>query len=412
MPGLKGIVKAVLPEGVVRELRDWRELPPAAKAEKRRDRSGVLNSDPGPQRCIDAGLHWLALAQDRSATADGGVARHYSLVSGWGRSYPETTGYIVPTLLTEQARAHLPDSQARARRMLDWLVSIQMPDGGFQGGMIGATPRVSVTFNTGQILIGLAAGCRHFGDVYLQPLHRAATFLRDSQDADGCWRRHATPFAAPGDKVYETHVAWGMFEADRVAPGCGYGDSGHRQVAWAIGKQQTNGWLADCCLTDPARPLTHTLGYALRGFVEAQRHRPSDAVLGAALKLAEALATRGLRQDGFLPGRFAADWQPQASWSCLTGAVQIAASWLDLYEWTGKQTLLDAAKRANAFVRRTISMDPTQQHSYGGVKGSYPVDGDYGRFEYLNWAAKFAIDANVRELEVGAAGPRKNPLER
>ena len=401
MPGLKRMVKAVLPARIVRELQDLTELPPAAKAEKRRDRRGALNADPGPQRCIDAGLDWLAKAQDRSATADGGVARHYSLVSGWGRSYPETTGYIIPTLLTQQARASKPDSEARARRMLDWLVSIQMPDGGFQGGMIGAVPRVSVTFNTGQILIGLAAGCRHFGgDAYSKSLHRAATFLRDSQDADGCWRRHATPFAAPGDKAYETHVAWGMFEADRVAPGCGYGDSGHRQLAWAMSKQQANGWLAECCLTDPQRPLTHTLGYALRGFVEAQRHRPSDATLGAALKLAEALATRGLREDGFLPGRFAADWTPQAHWSCLTGAVQIAASWLDLYEWTGKKPLLDAAKRANAFVRRTIAMDPQQEHSYGGVKGSYPVDGDYGRFEYLNWAAKFAIDANVRELEV------------
>ena len=34
----------------------------------------------------------------------------------------------------------------------------------------------------------------------------------------------------------------------------------------------------------------------------------------------------------------------------------------------------------------------------GGVKGSHPVDGGYGPFEYLNWAAKFSIDANLIEL--------------
>jgi hypothetical protein len=31
-------------------------------------------------------------------------------------------------------------------------------------------------------------------------------------------------------------------------------------------------------------------------------------------------------------------------------------------------------------------------------KESHPIDGDYGKFQYLNWAAKFTIDANRREL--------------
>jgi hypothetical protein len=119
------------------------------------------------------------------------------------------------------------------------------------------------------------------------------------------------------------------------------------------------------------------------------------------VKLAEPL-TRCLRPDGFLAGRFAADWTPQVSWSCLTGAVQIAASWFDLFEWTNERAFFDAAIRANSFVRRTVCLDPAQRNVYGGVKGSYPVDGDYGRFEYLNWAAKFFIDANIRELEVTA----------
>jgi hypothetical protein len=38
----------------------------------------------------------------------------------------------------------------------------------------------------------------------------------------------------------------------------------------------------------------------------------------------------------------------------------------------------------------------------GGVKGSFPVSGGYGRFQYLNWACKFSIDANLLELGVTA----------
>jgi hypothetical protein len=33
----------------------------------------------------------------------------------------------------------------------------------------------------------------------------------------------------------------------------------------------------------------------------------------------------------------------------------------------------------------------------GGVKGSFPVDGAYGPYEYLNWACKFFVDANLLE---------------
>src|SRR3546814_13704746 len=89
-------------------------------------------------------------------------------------------------------------------------------------------------------------------------MQAAARFLRDSLDADGCWRRHPTPFAVAGEKAYETHVSWGLFEAERLAPGEGYGEAGLRQVDWALGSQRANGRVADCCLSDASRPLTHT----------------------------------------------------------------------------------------------------------------------------------------------------------
>jgi len=38
----------------------------------------------------------------------------------------------------------------------------------------------------------------------------------------------------------------------------------------------------------------------------------------------------------------------------------------------------------------------------GGVKGSFPIDGRYGKFGYLNWAAKFFIDSNMLEAEIKA----------
>src|SRR5215510_13456269 len=143
----------------LRALKAYRQLPPLAKAEHRHDRAGLSGQDPGIERAIDEGIAWLGRAQDHSTSRDGGVARHYSLITGWGASYPETTGYIIPTML-EYARWRSGErgcqARQRAKRMLDWLVSIQFPEGGFQGGPVGAQPHIPVTFNTGQILIGLA----------------------------------------------------------------------------------------------------------------------------------------------------------------------------------------------------------------------------------------------------------------
>jgi len=383
----------------IRELRESRHLPAAAKAVREKDRLGLPTGDPGAARAVEEGLAWLCRAQDHSRSHDGGVARDYSLLRGWNSSYPETTGYIVPTFLEAYRRTGNPDFQVRAFRMLDWLCSIQMPGGGFQGGLIDSQPRVPVIFNTGQILIGLAAGAA-LRNAYRKAMCDAADWLRDVQDPDGCWRKHPTPFAAPGEKTYETHVSWGLFEAARLEPNRGYAEAALRNVRWALGWQKQNGWFDRCCLEDPVSPLTHTLGYVLRGVIEAHRYTQDAEFLLAARKTADGLLSAS-RPDGYLPGRLSSDWRPAVDWVCLTGTVQIAYCWLYLSQTTGENRYRDAALKANSYVRRTMLIDgPPEQR--GGIKGSFPVTGGYGRFEYLNWACKFFVDANLCEQDLRA----------
>lgn len=382
----------------LRDARAYLRLPPPARAEHQRDRARQLGADPGIETAVREAVAWLGRAQDRSASRDGGVARDFSLIDGWSTSYPETTGYIVPTMLHCAELWGDAELRERARRMLDWLVSIQLPGGGFQGGTIGATPVVPVTFNTGQILIGLADGARGLGDAYVPAMHAAATWLTDTQDPDGCWRKHATPFATYGEKAYETHVAWGLLEAARVAPDTPYAEAALRNVRWALGSQRPNGWFDNCCLTDTSQPLTHTLGYVLRGVLEAWRFSGDQHFLEAGRRTADGLRS-ALREDGFLPGRLDSGWNGAVDWACLTGSVQIAHCWLMLYQDTGEAAYRDAAYAANRYARRTVQVqgDPDVR---GGVKGSFPVFGEYGRYQYLNWACKFFIDANLLEQSV------------
>jgi hypothetical protein len=109
--------------------------------------------------------------------------------------------------------------------------------------------------------------------------------------------------------------------------------------------------------------------------------------------------------NGRLPGRLDRGFRAAAPWACLTGIVQIAHCWLLLYRLTRDARYLDAGRRANAYVRRTIHLDGNPD-TRGGVKGAFPVDGDYGQWEFLNWAAKFCIDANLIELELAGEGKK------
>lgn len=382
----------------IRSLLNFIQRPISARAENCKDWFGLPSHDPGIDRTIGYAGEWLCTAQDRSASQDGGVAGYFSLVEGWATSYAETTGYIVPTMLA-YARLYGDETlRHRAKRMLDWLVSIQFPDGGFQAGLIGARPIVPVTFNTGQILLGLASGVLAFQEPrYREAMCRAADWLVATQDADGCWRKHPTPFATEGEKVYETHVGWGLLEAERIEPGRGYAEAALANIRWALEWQHKNGWFEKCCLNNPTNPLTHTLGYALRGVVEGYRFSGDRGFLEAACQTADGLLS-AMRKDGFLPGRLRSDWSGAVSWACLTGSVQIAHCWLLLYQMTGDVRYRDAAYALNRYVRRTIKVDGAVV-TRGAVKGSFPVSGEYSAYRYLSWACKFFLDSNLLEKQ-------------
>jgi hypothetical protein len=131
--------------------------------------------------------------------------------------------------------------------------------------------------------------------------------------------------------------------------------------------------------------------------VEAYLSMRDKEFLNAACRTADGVL-RAIGPDGRLAGRLTAEWKAAADWVCLTGTSQIAESLLLLFEATRRDDFKDAACSANAFVRRTLATSGPPDIR-GGVRGSFPVDGWYGKWQYLNWACKFMIDANRAELQ-------------
>jgi len=176
-------------------------------------RGGLTNEDH-----FRAAARWLAAAQD--SQPDGGVAGRYQLNHGWTSSYPETTGYIVPTFLALSRALPGAGFRERAERAIRFLLSVQLPDGGFPGLEIANNRSVPSPFNTAQILHGLTSWHRETGDDEVRiAAERAVRWLLSVQDPDGAFRRH---FYEELAATYSAHLAcwlaeWGEYTSDRAA---------------------------------------------------------------------------------------------------------------------------------------------------------------------------------------------------
>lgn len=351
---------------------------------------------------LEAAAQWVLRAQ--ATHGDDGVAHSYDVrAARWLASYPETTGYLIPTLYDYAAHFDRPVYREAARRMALWEMAVQLPDGGVRAGTMAAPAPVPTVFNTGQVLFGLARAARETADPrLLAATRRAADWLVAAQDDDGCWRRHRSPFTTTDTAVYNTRSAFGLVRAYAAVPDPRYLQAALRNAAWALAQAAPNGWLPGNCLSRQPddRALTHTIAYALRGLLEIGVALGRAELVEQALRMGRAVA-QAQRADGALPGYLGPDWRPLARWSCVTGNAQMALNWLRLARETGAADLVAHAHAANRFNMAIHELTAAQPERRGGVRGSYPLSGEYMQWRYPNWAAKFFMDA----LMLQALGP-------
>lgn len=359
-----------------------------------------LELGPGPDgyRGLHAAAEWIARAQD--VTGSGGVSAYYDLKTRkWASAYPETTGYIIPTLFEYAEFSRSDEYRQRAIGMAGWESNIQLPEGGVQAGTLEAKQILPTVFNTGQVMFGWLSAWEQTGERrFRDSLVRAAEWLVAAQDADGAWRRFASPFAAYTVNTYNTRVAYALAITGSALHEPRYLYAAVCNVEWALTQMHPNGWLENNDLEDNDRPLTHTIAYAIRGILEVGLIVQNSRFIEAAIRIARAVAETQCR-DGALPGRLDFSWQPASRWSCVTGNAQMAIIWQRLARETGDRSWLTAADNAirfNLSIQDLCSPDPGVR---GGMPGSHPLTGGYMRNRYPNWAAKFMMDALMLQLK-------------
>jgi hypothetical protein len=342
----------------------------------------------------EATFRWLCAAQD--ATPDGGVSGYFDLVAGrWSGSYPETTGYIIPTFLAYADAFGIEEARARALRMADWGCEVQMEDGAVLSGVIGTRVGPAV-FNTGQAVFGWISAYEATGEErYASSARRACEWLARQQDPDGAWRRNLSVLTHGPVHTYNGRCAWALAYAARVLGEERFTDAAIAASDWVLAQQNDAGWFAHNAFAEDEAPLLHTISYVIEGLVGVYAFCGEERFLEAALRALDPVA--GLWRAGRLRGRLGERWQPAVSWRCPTGDAQIAVMLHRVarhrpaggYPDVARSIVLDLAA-----VQTSLGSGSSVR---GGVPGSFPVWGEYMRLAVPNWAAKFYLDALMLE---------------
>ncbi|HXV57099.1 MAG TPA: hypothetical protein VD704_04455 [Gaiellaceae bacterium] len=341
-----------------------------------------------PEGALEAAIRWLVRTHE--ATGRRGSSKGFSLLHGWLPPYPETTGYIVGTLLDHAARTGDDALREHARQMGEWEIEVQNADGGVMEGAYRSPPSKSIVFNTGMVVFGWLDLHAELGDErYLEAAVRAGRWLADTQREDGTWgpgqEHHEIPH------TYNSRVDWALV---RLADATGderLRETAVRNLDWVLSTQQPNGWHEWCIFRPGTIPNSHGLAYTMRGLLESAVLLGEPRYLEAAVRTARPLL-EAYRRLGKLPARFGRDWSPAARSICVTGLAQTGGVWLRLFQETGEEAFRSAGADAVAQAARLQSRSEWADVD-GAVPGSFPIYGRYAPLQYPNWAAKFLADS-------------------
>lgn len=351
-------------------------------------------------------INWLKRAQD--ATPDAGVSRGFSLVKtgksnplGWQPSYPETTGYIIPTMIEASKILNDPDLLRRAKLMADWELQIMFPDGAVHGGNICEKPNRAI-FDTGQVIRGLKAIYLQTNQKkYLEAAIKSATWILENENnRGGKWTENIAKCVSSRATTYNIYAIVPIVELGIAINNSDFKALGFRTGQFTIKMQNENGWFKNCDFEERDDVLLHTIVYTIDGLWDMGVLLEENKFLSSA-KLALDGVLSQMDNKGYIPGRLNSQWQGTVSWACLTGIAQIAVACLKVYKKEHEKKYLKTALLAKEFLKTCQNnLDETQGGGLGALWGSWPIWGEYGQYQALNWPVKYFADLLIEILKL------------
>jgi uncharacterized protein YyaL (SSP411 family) len=364
-----------------------------------------------PQKEKDDELHLLKTIEwlEQSVVhGKGGSASHYSLLKGkWLNPFPETTGYIIPTLFEYANNYNLSEYSALATKLADWIGDVQLENGACMQGNYDATKGKTsgIVFNTGQNILGFIRAYKETSQQkYFENAERAADFLVASTDEKGIWNKNLHR----GLKhTINSRCCWALLLMNEILPDEKYVYVSKANLDWTLQQQIENGWFRHGTSRIGGLPNTHFLSYTCEGLIESYLILKEKKYLDAAVKTADKLLDIFIERK-MLFAFWDEKWNNRGKYFrnskgkfiCVTGNIQISIVWMMLYKISGNLKYKDAAIHMLNYIKTIHNIETKRKGINGGIKGSFPIYGSYSMFMYPNWAAKYFCDAMMMKIKL------------
>ena len=337
---------------------------------------------------LEHAANWI-LSSERK---DGGSSAQFVPFLGWSKAYPETTGYIIPTLIDIGNRLNNSIYLDLSVRFGEWLLLIQNADGSWNSGKHPSKNTKSSIFNTGQILLGLVSlWDQTQDDKWIQSATMGANWLTQKQLSSGLW--DGGDYKSSITPSYYSHVLWPMLEVASRINDSRLRSSAAKGIYKIVSRRQANGVISGWSFREGDYAYTHTIAYTIRGIQEASRLLDDSEIAKCIDDSLDMLLRRSELNRGALPGCFDEQWHHKKGFVCLTGSLQVAHCILIRESSRPDLREVSAAARMIDYVCSKQSRYVPFVSRHGGIAGSAPFWGPYLKCRYPNWAAKYFIDA-------------------
>lgn len=305
----------------------------------------------------------------------------------WGPAYPETTGYLLPTLIKASQTLDVNQWQDLALSQIQYFEKIQLSHGAFPVNQNELAPNV---FDTSQILLGMVKASRLSNtDVFKSLIEKSYFWLQSQINEEGQFLKYN--LYEGYNPAYYSRIVWALLEAEK------YLEIQVSEKTLILFKSVLELFNNDFQVRDTAfypeqDCYSHTLAYAIRGFIESTILLQMDNT--KVRSILESL-TEHIFKNNSLAGKYDGAYLGDYKFICATGHCQVA---LLLMKHASLNSHPKLEQSIVLLLKAIINSPRKNLWNTGALPSSIPVFRDYQRLKYTNWTQKFFCDVLVALL--------------
>lgn len=347
-------------------------------------------------------LEWL-----KNATAvhqEGGISSHYNLITKkYLPPFPETTGYLIPTLVEIESAIENSGALELARQGADWLIKRQREDGSIRCNLdlntdLNRGPDIVTAFDCGAILRGfIAIYSATKEEKYCVAAESLSQFLQRSQQS-GAWP-DLTFFDYFGS--HNSLVGYSLILAGETFNNPSLRASGIATLERIRSQIEPNGFIRQCQFHNAQKDdvaFLHPLAYTVEGYLKTSLLLKDDSYLNLVTGTIHALWREFELRQSLLASHYDFKWRRNSHYSAFTANAQVAEILFRVGDTWDDLRFTSSALKMTELLRTQIDIHHSNVGIRGGCPGSFPIYGDYDVFAMNNWGAKYFLDASMLEL--------------